>query len=176
MESVNTRKWLRALLYLGPLFLWMALVIAGATRLGRYEESLAFIQWTAQALSPELPPSQEVWQLYQINTAARELAHVAAFGIFTMLSVRALQWGEARLKWQTLIGTLGFCFIFACSEAYVRFRTPERHVRWEQFAFNALGAFLVFGLTMLYFQLKYCEGKLWEGKTVETDETPNRRI
>ncbi len=173
---MRKRKWLKALLYLVPLLLWMAVVIAGSTRLGRYEESLAFIQWGAQILTPELPPSHDIWPLYQINTASRELAHIAAFGIFTLLSVRALQWGEPRLKWQSFVGTLGLGILFAGSEALVRFRTLDRHVRLEQFVCNAVGALLVFGLTLLYFRIKYGEDQLREGNSMTSDETPKRRI
>jgi VanZ family protein len=171
---MRTRKYLRALLYLGPLLLWMGIVIAASTQLGRYEESLAFIQGTAQLLSPEQTPSNDIWQIYQINNAVRKLAHVAAFGIFTMLAVRALQWGEPRLKWRSLAGTLILCILFAASEAFVRFQSPDRHVRPDQFVFNAIGALLVFGLTLLYFRLKYWETLLWAGKPVEDDETPGR--
>ena len=171
---MDTSKLLRVLLYLGPLLLWTGVVIAGSTKLGRYEQSLAFIQGTAQLLSPEAVPSNEIWQLYQINNAARKLAHVAAFGIFTMLAVRALQWGEHRLKWQALGGSLGLCLLFALSEAFVRFQSPERHVRLEQFVFNAIGAILVFGLTLLYFRLKYWEELLREGKSGEGDETASQ--
>ena len=167
---MDSRKLWRALLYLGPLLLWMGIVLAGSTRLGRYEESLALIQWTAQKLSPELAPSQDIWQIYQINTAARKLAHVAAFGIFTLLAVRAMQWGQPRLKWQSLAGSLLLCIVFACSEAFVRFHTPDRHVRLEQFVFNGIGAALIFGLTMTYFWIKYWEKVLWEGKSMENDE------
>jgi VanZ family protein len=168
---MRTRKLLRALLYLGPLLLWTGVVIAGSTQLGRYEQSLAFIQRTAEMLSPDSVPSNDVWQLYQINNAARKLAHVAGFGIFTMLAVRALQWGEPKLKWQAVVGSSGLCILFALSEAFVRFRTPDRHVRLDQFVFNGIGALLVLGLTLLYFRIKYWEQLLWEGKSREADET-----
>ena len=165
------RKSIRALLYLGPLLLWMVVVIAGATYLGRYEESLALIQRVAHLLSPDAQSAVDVNQLYQINNAARKLVHVAAFAVFTMLSVRAMQWGEAKLKWQSLAGSLGLCIVFALSEAFVRFTSPARHVRLEQFVLNGIGALLIFGLTMLYFGIKYWERILWEGKREEDSET-----
>ncbi|MES2462860.1 MAG: VanZ family protein [Armatimonadota bacterium] len=168
---MSARKLLRALLYLGPLLLWMGVVIAASTQLGRYEKSLALIQGVAEFLSPDAVPSGDIWQQYQINNAARKLAHVGAFGIFTLLAVRALQWGEPKLKWQSISGSLALCVVFAVSEAFVRFRAPDRHVRLEQFVLNAIGALLVFGLTLLYFRLKYWEELLWEGKPIPKDET-----
>lgn len=172
---MHTQKFLRALLYLGPLLLWMGIVLVGSTRLGAYENSLAFIQGTAELLNPEETPSNDVWQLYQINNAARKLAHIVAFGVFTMLAVRAMQWGASRLKWQSLVGSLGLSLLFAFSEAFVRFRSPERHVRLEQFVLNGIGALAVFGLTLLYFRLKSWEALLWEGKSAESDESGTHR-
>jgi VanZ family protein len=160
------------LLYLGPLFLWMGAVAAGSTYLGRYEESLALIQGAAHLLSPDAPPARDRGDLFQINNAARKLVHIATFAVFTMLSVRAIQWGEARLKWQSLAGSLALCIVFALSEAFVRFQSPVRHVRLEQFVLNGIGAVLTFGLTMLYFGIKYGEKVLWEENRRRTAKLP----
>lgn len=155
-------KFQRSVLYLLPLLLWMGIVLIASTRLGSYAESMKLIQWTAETLSPESMPLQDVWQLYQINNAARKIAHIFAFGIFTMLAVRALQWGSPRLKWQSLVGALVICLLFGTGEAFVRYRSPVRHVRMEQFVFNGAGSLLVFAFTTGYFGVKSWERSLWK--------------
>ncbi|MBC8101381.1 MAG: VanZ family protein [Cytophagales bacterium] len=161
---MRTRKFLRAFLYAGPLLLWMAAIYASSTHLGRYEQSLALIQAASQRLAPESPPPSDQGELFQINDAARKLAHVFAFGILTLLAVRAIQWGESRLKWQTVTGSFALCVLFAVSDALIRIREPDRHVRLDQFVFNGIGALLVFLLTTGYFGVKYWEDFLWEGR------------
>lgn len=141
----------------------MALVYASSTQLGTYDRSLNLMLRASHWIAPDLPIPQDVGEIFLINNAVRKLAHVVAFGGFTLLLVRALQWGNPRLKKAVLPITFGLGLLFSFSDALFRIYAPSRHVRGEQFVLNALGSAIVLILVVLFFAAKRAEAWLLAG-------------
>lgn len=161
------RKWLRALVFVGPLLLWIVLLLVLATTLGEYIATWKLFQRVLSWMTPEFAPIPtdgrfavvEV-SMYQINQGLRRAAHVAMYAGLTLLAVRACQWGEPRLRRRTVLVALLMSLVFTGGESLVRLRSPGRHVRWENLALNLIGTGLVLGGTLVFFGLKAAERRL----------------
>jgi VanZ family protein len=156
--------------FVGPLLLWMILVWATSTRLGAYEQSLNLMIRVVHSLSPEspVPGSGDLMPLFPSNNALRKLAHVFAFAVFMLLAVRAIQWGNPRLKPAAIFVACLLGTFFAGSDAVIRYLTPMRHVREDQFVLDAIGAAFILVITVLYFV-----AKSWERACLPTYELRN---
>jgi hypothetical protein len=93
-------KIVRLLLWLFPLILWGSVLLWSATEGARYETSWRWLQWWLRFLSPEHAPPGTGEQvqvnvtMYQLNGAARRLAHIVGYAVLTALTVRAIQRGR----------------------------------------------------------------------------------
>ena len=138
----------------------MAIVYASSTELGTYDKSLNLILRFSYWLSPGMTIPGDVGAYFPINNAARIVARVFVFAVFTLLTVRALQWGHHRLKPVTLGITFLLALPFSFSDALFRLNAPDRHVRVEQFVLNGIGAVVVLLGVVVFFFAKQWETSL----------------
>ena len=141
-------------------------MLAFATDRGGYNTTWALVIRTIGVLTPEHAPLPEdnrtlTLSMYQINAAVRRAAHVAAYATFALLVVRTIQWGRPRLQVGAVLGMLAFCGLLTGAESLVRLKLATgRHVRWEQFYLNLIGAGLALVLTLIFFGVKALERRM----------------
>lgn len=169
------KRFLRTVYYVAPLLLWMGVIYVSSTDRGAYDVSLRLMLRAGQWAVPGWQPPWDVGVYYPLNDALRKLAHVLFFGIFTLLTVRAVQWGSPRLKLSSVLVVLGIGIVFSLSDALVRLAAPERHVRLEQFLMNGLGAVLVLVMVTGFFAAKAWERRLQEGERQAGSESANKK-
>ena len=161
------RKILRGLLYIGPPVLWMGGLFAASTQLGEYHVTFRFVQDSVQWLAPGTPRI-DIDSMYGINIAVRKLAHVIGYGFLTVLLVRAIQYGQARLKPVSVFVALLLSVLFAIGDALHRRRVPGRHGDSADVVLDAIGIGIFFGGTLLYFGLKALERHLAQEPVPDT--------
>jgi VanZ family protein len=156
----------RFILWFAPLFLWGLVLLWSATEGARYETSWRWLQWWLRFLSPEhAPPGdgervQVNITMYQLNGAARRLAHIVGYAILTALTVRAIQRGEPTLKRSSLTAAIIIALLYTSLDELQRlFFEPNRHAKWLDLILNLIGVVLTLGGTVLYFTLKRWERK-----------------
>ena len=157
------RRLVRALLFVGPLLVGIAGVLAFATDRGGYMATWNLTIAALNGLTPEFPrlePDNRVWMIsmHQINNALRRVAHVLTYASMALLLVRTLQWGRPRLRARAVLGMLFICGLLTGAESLVRLKlSNERHVRWEQVLLNLIGVGVAFALTLIFFGVKALE-------------------
>ena len=72
----------------------MGVIYVSSTDRGAYDASLRLMLRVAQWATPSWQIPVDVGAYFPLNNALRKLAHVLFFGIFTLLAVRAVQWGS----------------------------------------------------------------------------------
>lgn len=153
-------KIVRLFLWFSPLFLWGLAILWSATEGARYETSWRWLQWWLRILCPEhAPPDADRVQvaitMYQLNGAARRLAHIFGYAILTALTVRAIQRGASTLKRSSLIAAVIIALLYTGLDEFQRFFfQPNRHAKWLDLILNLIGVVLTIGGTILYFTLK----------------------
>jgi VanZ family protein len=168
-----TQRTYRFLLFAGPLLLWIVVLFLSGSELARYETSWRLIQQALRFLCPEhAPPGdgteiQVYVDMYQINESARRVAHIIAYAVFAMLTVRAIQAGKPRLKPEALSAALGLGIVFIGLDELHRHFQQVRHAKWNDVWLDLGGVTVTIVITILYFALKTAEQKavLWETAT-----------
>ncbi len=155
----RSSRTLLALLYIGPLLLWMGVIFVSSTSAGDYPTSMRLIQHSLNWLVPEQPPL-DVSTLYKVNNAARKLAHVVTYGILTLLVVRAVQFGQPRLKRGAFGAAFLVSLLYAIGDEWHRRFVPQRHAKFVDLVIDSVGITLTLGGTWFWFALKDWERRL----------------
>ncbi|MDX1932513.1 MAG: VanZ family protein [Capsulimonadales bacterium] len=170
------RRWLRFLILGGPLVLWMGVILLSGSEGARYEASWKLIQQALRVLCPEQAPPgdgseiQVTVTMYQINGALRRIAHVVAYAVLALLTVRAIQAGEPRLKPKALLAAFGLGIVYTAVDEVHRYFQQNRHAKWDDVWLNLAGVFLTVLLTMGYFGGKALERKILSSEVATAGE------
>jgi VanZ family protein len=162
------RRFVRVVLYLGPILLCLAGLGYLSTDVATYQASLKFFYKLVYALSPEYSEFrgqfdtkngiQQTVIIYPIIGTLRKLAHIFCYGLLSLLIARAVQAGRETLRWQTPLVVIFLAILVTGLESWVRLKfSTERHVRWEQLWLNLAGAGVALLLTLIYFGIKSLE-------------------
>lgn len=169
-------RWL--LLYGIPLVFGIGFLLWSGAEGLRYERSWHLIQDSLRLLAPEwAPPGDGTEQqlsasFYQLNQAFRRLAHVVVYAALALLTVRAIQAGQPRLKAASLWTTLLLGVFYTGLDEWHRALQPNRHAKWLDLYLNLAGVALVLVLVPLYFALKSWE-RSWRNHAVnDATEAP----
>jgi hypothetical protein len=154
------RAVLRILIYAAPLLLWLGIAALLATELGSYQQSWILLHKLFDWIEPGFYyPDPQIVSMYQITQMVRKIAHVAVYGVLTLLVIRLCQSGQSKLRPLSLVMALVVPSAFSGIEVYLRLHQSEgtRHVRLEQFLLNGVGVAIVFLTTLAFFGLKTLE-------------------
>ncbi|GAB4454982.1 MAG: hypothetical protein OHK0029_10370 [Armatimonadaceae bacterium] len=162
--------WLRGLCWLGPVALWVGVLIWGGAEGARYETSWSLIQWALMVLAPEHAPPEAATgiqvqvTMYQINGALRRVAHVLAYAVLAGLVIRAIQRGNTRLTGAAIATALTLGLVFTGADELHRWLQENRHAKWLDVWLNLSGVGLTLGLTTIYFAFREWERRIAEAE------------
>lgn len=135
-------------------------MFAASTRLGRYEVSWTLIRRIFDFLAPRWGGLTDN-SLYTINDGLRRLSYVGAYAVLTLLTVRAIQFGQPELKRASILTALGISIVFAVGDALLHRRfVPGRHGDIADVWLSVIGAALTMTVVLLWFRLKRWEREL----------------
>lgn len=169
-ETPAKRRVLQ-LFYIGPLVLWMTTIFLASTGAGSGENSGRLIRLLLQAISPDQAKTLAPHTLEIINIIVRKLSHVTEYAILTMLAVRAIQFGEARLKKTALLGAFAISLIYACSDEIHQRFVPGRGPSPIDVAIDMTGVVIIMVGMILWFGVKSFERSMLRNVTPPPTET-----
>lgn len=162
---------MRLLVFGLPVALWVAVLYAGSSSLGRFANSAYALQAALHLLAPEYPLELDhngfliQVNLFILNAAVRRLTHIFAYAVLTCLVVRWIQGGAERLKRASLLGAFGVSLLYVGVDAWHLSHVPERHFDASDLLLNLIGVFLVLTGTVVWFGLKSWERRLLAEET-----------
>ncbi len=152
------RAALRAAWFCGPLALWLYVIFVSSGPRGNYvatyNAAKTFLHFMVGRPIPDDPT------LYAVNETFRKWAYVIEYGVLVALTVRAIQWGSARLKRVSVGASVGLGVLFALADGFHRRSTPGRHENAQDFWLIGAGIVGFLALTFLWFVLKRIERAL----------------
>lgn len=160
-----TRAQLAFCFYYGPLIAWIALSLALATSLGSYDNSVAFLYAGLAFLAPETA-APGVDSMYGIVYIARRGVYLVEYGVLTLLIVRALQAGFARIRRRSVIGVAFAAVLFAVLDNTVRSHSAGRHGGWDDITLSLGTVALIFAPIWGFFAIK-----TWERSRLPLNES-----
>lgn len=153
-------------LYVGPLLFWILLIIAGSTQAGDGEVSRNLLK-SALLLLGASEFDVRYAALFPLDRIARRLAQIGVFFVLALLIVRAVQWGDPRLRWQAIACAFSGNTIFSLGAFYLRRWTPNRHGDIHDLLLNILGSVLALAITVAWFEVKRWE-TLWTRRQAQS--------
>lgn len=163
--KVNTNLTVRQrrilwLFYVGPLLVWMAVIFLASTGAGSGENSSRLIRGLLELVSPAQARAMSPHTLDVLNLVVRKMGHLTEYAILTLLAVRAIQFGEKRLKSSAFFGAFGLSAVYACSDEIHQYFVPGRGASPIDVAIDLSGVILVMVGIVLGFWLKSWERRL----------------
>jgi VanZ family protein len=95
-RRVRLEAWKGALVYWGPLAVWLVATFYVSTGAMSSENTSRFVGPLLRWLLPDLSPAA----LYGVHVAVRKTAHVTQYGLLALLAFRAVRGGR-RPAWRT---------------------------------------------------------------------------
>src|SRR5262249_29588180 len=94
----------------------------------------------------------------------RKMGHLTEYAILTLLAVRAIQFGEPRLKPRAAIGAFFISVLYACSDEFHQRFVPGRTSSPRDIIIDSVGVTLVMLGILLWFVHKSVNRGLWKRK------------
>jgi len=158
------------LFYYGPLVGWMALIFVMSTGVGQDEDSKALIRRILQWATPDLVSTFTGDQLRFLDYVLRKTGHVTEYFVLFCLAVRAFQYGRPNLRWQSSIGALALCAVYALSDEFHQYFVAGRTGTIVDVAIDCIGAMVGLITILGWFAAKQAERALWRQAGPETTE------
>ncbi|HZO88407.1 MAG TPA: VanZ family protein [Chthonomonadaceae bacterium] len=153
-------KRLLQLFYIGPAIIWMLVIFMGSTDIGNGQHSLSVVEFILRFLAPYRLEQLSPQTLDVLNLVLRKACHVTEYAILTLLVVRAIQFGETRLKLGALAGAAAISALFACSDEIHQRFVPTRGPSPVDVMIDCIGVVLVIIGLLLWFGIKSLERRL----------------
>jgi VanZ family protein len=118
------------------------------------------LRWLLEVISPEQARSLSLHTLEVLHIVARKMGHVTEYAILTILAVRAIQFGEPRLKKSAFFGAFLLSALFACSDEFHQRFVPGRGASPIDVAIDLTGVTLVMVGIVCWFGVKSFERNL----------------
>ncbi len=145
------------LFYYGPVIAWMGLIFAMSTGIGNAEHTIGLLGRLIWAYMPDAAPYFGPVQLEYLNYFVRKLGHVTEYMILTALTVRALQFGNSRLHWRSVVGGLLLSICYAISDEFHQYFVPSRTASPKDVLIDSSGAIVCAVVIACWFGIKEFE-------------------
>jgi len=158
------------LFYIGPVGLWMLVIFCASARSDSGAESLSLLVRILAFLVPQEVGRLTPDLLDALNHISRKAAHITEYAILTLLAVRALQFGQARLKRWSLPGAALLGVLYAGSDEIHQIFVPTRGPSFTDVLIDSLGIALALAGVALWFALKSLERRLWRANALSASQ------
>lgn len=159
------------LFYIGPVVLWMLVIFGASARSDSGAESMSLLVRALAFLVPQEVGKLTPDLLDALNHISRKAAHITEYAILTLLMVRALQFGQARLKRWSLPGAALLGVLYACSDEIHQIFVPSRGPSFTDVLIDSIGIALALAGIALWFALKSLESRLWRANALSSPPT-----
>lgn len=153
--------------YIAPLVVWMCFIFFSSTDAGSSDHTHSLIKRLLEIISPEQARNIAPVTLDVVNIVVRKAAHVTEYAILTLLAVRAIQWGEKKLKRSAFFGAFFLSAAYACGDELHQRFVGSRTSSPVDVAIDLVGVTLVMVGMTLFFALKKWERRLHEMRNDE---------
>jgi VanZ family protein len=157
-----TRLMKLRLFYIGPLIFWMAVIFFGSTSFGSASSSHRLLIRVLDLLDPDVSHRLSAETLDMLNLVIRKMGHLTEYAILTLLAVRAIQFGEPRLKPRAPIGAFLISVLYACSDEFHQRFVPGRTSSPHDVLIDSVSVSLVIIGILIWFAVKSAERQLWK--------------
>jgi VanZ family protein len=120
------RTLARSAFYTAPLAVWLALIYSLSTSAGASGVSVSLIERALVRFVPAFHQSLTAYQMDWINYLARKCAHFTEYFVLLLLAVRALQYGDPRIRWGRFAGAVALSLAWALADEFHQSFVPGR--------------------------------------------------
>lgn len=150
----------RKLFYVTPVVVWLMVIFLASTQFGAEQVTLHALIRLLKLLTPEQAGNLNADAIGKTNFLIRKCAHITEYAILALLTARAVQFGQERLKWQAFVGGLAMSAGYACLDEFHQSFVPGRTANFHDVLIDTVGATLALTLMVLWFRIKAYERSL----------------
>ena len=152
----------RTLFYIVPVIIWLIVISLASTQLGGEQVTLHALIRLLKLLTPDQASALNADAIGKTNFLIRKCAHLTEYAILALLTARAIQLGQERLKWQAFVGSLALCAGYACLDEFHQSFVPGRTASIHDVLIDTVGATFALTLMLLWFRIKAYERALFK--------------
>lgn len=129
----------RAVYYVGPLIVWMAVIFGFSTDAASAENTRAGVRSILSRLAPGLAGRLTPAQVDRIDWNLRKGAHVTEYAILAILAYRAVAFGSPAFRNRNVFLPFTLCVLYAASDEYHQSFEPTRGAAAADVVFDTFG-------------------------------------
>ena len=131
--------FIRWIIYVGPLLLWMGFIFFVSTNRGSAENTTSTLNSILTRLSPGVVRYLSLAQISRVDWNIRKTAHITEYALLGILAFRAYAFGNPRFRSRVLILTLLTGIFYAASDEYHQSFVPSRGAAAADVFFDTFG-------------------------------------
>ena len=135
-----------------------------STQLGAEQVTLHALIRLLKLLTPDQASALSADSIGKTNFLIRKCAHITEYAILALLTARAAQFGQERLKWQAVLSGITMCIVYSSLDEFHQSFVPGRTSTIHDVFIDTAGAIFALMLMLLYFRIKAYERTLWANK------------